>query len=307
MSALPKPLSQKSIQKMLDGWKPETVQKLYAYYSAFSNLYGVIMLSDAWKIIKQYEPKIHKKEFIGFSSIARRDTVPYYVLEMNELYSGETKVYDENRFIVNKELVLDGYYRFSNVYRLEEMQMERPYYCPERLLDFADNADSKQWNLLCDYIREIKNKDGVKLSELFVLYGDDKFILEYYQSQRKKDEILKRAEIPVSERLIKKIKLDMHLGINSMLYLQSRIKELGIDLSFEKYEEFLRLLTDANNYSNLWANSGWTPVSLIEISRIATSPTMTFGKGLQQAFANGDIDKNELIEKLIEMGFNLEE
>lgn len=82
MATLPKPLSQKSIQKLLQNWKPETADILHDYYNAFSNLYRMIMLSDAWKILKQYEPKIRKKEFMDFSSIARREELPYYILEM---------------------------------------------------------------------------------------------------------------------------------------------------------------------------------------------------------------------------------
>lgn len=66
MASLPKPLSQKTIQKMIESWKPETVNKLHDYYAAFSNLFGVIILSDAWNIMKKYEPNICKKEFMDF-------------------------------------------------------------------------------------------------------------------------------------------------------------------------------------------------------------------------------------------------
>lgn len=45
--AYPKPLSQKTIDKMFSTWKPETVEKLHKYYETFSELYGVITLSDA--------------------------------------------------------------------------------------------------------------------------------------------------------------------------------------------------------------------------------------------------------------------
>lgn len=34
---------------------------------------------------------------------------------------------------------------------------------------------------------------------------------------------------------------------------------------------------------------------------------MSFGSGLKKAFADGDIDKNEMIEKLKAMGISVEE
>ena len=64
--AYPKPLSQKTIDKMFSTWKPETVEKLHKYYATFSELYGVITLSDAWKVFKNYEPRITKRDFMTF-------------------------------------------------------------------------------------------------------------------------------------------------------------------------------------------------------------------------------------------------
>lgn len=176
MASLPKPLSQKSIQKMLARWKPETVNKLHAYYAAFSNLYGVIMLNDAWKIMKQYEPKIRKNEFMDFSSITRRENLPYYIIE-----------------------------------------------------------------------------------------------------------------------------------IDPMTYLSHALEETDTKLTMAEYEKLLQLWQDANNYSHHWANRGWTPIALRQRYGNPAPRTMSFGLGLQQAFAKGDIDKNELIEKFKSMGISMEE
>lgn len=307
MAALPKPLSQKSIQKMLEGWNPETVDKLHDYYAAFSNLYGVIMLSDAWKIIKQYEPKMRKKEFMDFSSIARREDLPYYVIEIDELYCDEPRVSDAQRFIINKALVSDGYYRFNSVYKLIEMQLDKPFYRPEKLTDFTENADSRQWSALCDHIRKIKTSGGIRLSELTFLNEWDKLDLEYYKSQRKKNEILKRASIPLSERIIRVLWLDMNTADDPMAYLSHALEEADAKLTMAEYEKLLRLWQDANNHSHHWANRGWTPIALRQRYGNPAPKSMSFGSGLKKAFADGNIDKNELIEKLKAMGISVEE
>lgn len=262
MASLPKPLSQKTIQKMIESWKPETVNKLHDYYAAFSNLFGVIILSDAWNIMKKYEPNICKKEFMDFSSIARREELPYYILEIDELYCDEPRVSNAQRFIVNKELVLDSYYRFTKVYKLVEMQLNKPFYYPEKMTDFTDNADTKQWNELCHYIRNIKNNDGVKLSELVLLNEHDKFELEYYKSQKKKDQVLKRASTPLSERLIKILRLDMNIGEYSMDCISRTLIEANVSLSTAEFKNLMHLWQEANNHSHLWANCGWSPIEL---------------------------------------------
>lgn len=307
MASLPKPLSQKTIQKMLDGWDPILIDKLHAYYAAFSNLYGVIMLSDAWKIIKAYEPKIHKKEFMNFSSIARREELPYYILEIDELYCDEPRRTITQRFIVNKNLLADGYYRFVNVYELIELQLDKPFYYPLKITDFSESADTVQWKALCDYIRNIKATGNVRLSELTFLGKWDKFDLEYYKSQRKKDEILKRANIPLSERIIKTLQLDMNIGDNPLSYLSHTLEEADAKLTAPEYEKLIYLWQEANNHSHLWSNRGWTPIELHKKYGNHVPQSISFGPGLQNAFATGDIDKNELVEKLKSMGITVEE
>lgn len=307
MAALPKPLSQKSIQKMLEGWNPETVDKLHDYYAAFSNLYGVIMLSDAWKICKHYETNIHKKEFMDFSSIARRENLPYYILEIDELYCEEPRVSDAQRFIINKELVTDGYYRFANIYELIERQADKPFYYPERMTEFTENADSAQWNALCDFIRNIKTNDGIKLSEYVIMSEWEKSDLEYYKSQRKKDEILKNASIPRSEKIIKSLKIMMTSGENALDHLSYALEESNAVLTEKEWQKLTLLFQDANNHSHHWANCGWTPMELHRKYGNPTPRSISFGPGLQKAFENGDIDKNEIIEKLKSMGISVEE
>lgn len=307
MAALPKPLSQKSIQKMFQGWNPETVDMLHAYYAAFSNLYGVIMLSDAWKIIKQYEPKMRKKEFMDFSSIARREDLPYYIIEIDELYCDEPRVSDAQRFIINKTLVTEGYYRFANVYDLVDKQADKPFFHPERMADFAENADSKQWIALCDYIRNIQNSKGIKLSECTFMSEWEKRELEHYKSQRKKDAILKKSSIPESEKIIEILKVMMHTSGNPINYLSLALEDADAMLTKKQFETLMQLMQDANNHSHLWSNCGWTPIALRQRYGNPAPRSMSFGPGLQQAFAKGDIDKNELIEKLKSMGISVEE
>lgn len=54
-------------------------------------------------------PRIHRRDLIAFSSIVRREVQPYWVYEIEELYTEEPHN-DLDRHIVSKELIGAGYY-----------------------------------------------------------------------------------------------------------------------------------------------------------------------------------------------------
>ena len=79
----------------------ENIDLLQKYYKAFSNLYGAIILSDAWYLFKMAEEDITKKrhiikkDFYAFSEVARYEDHDYFVLEIDELYEEETEPLEE--------------------------------------------------------------------------------------------------------------------------------------------------------------------------------------------------------------------
>lgn len=66
----------------------ENIDLLQEYYEAFSNLYGAIILSDAWYLFKMAEEDITKKrhiikkDFYAFSEVARYEDHDYFVLDI---------------------------------------------------------------------------------------------------------------------------------------------------------------------------------------------------------------------------------
>ena len=91
--AYPKPLSQKTIDKMyLDsGLTEEKITFLRRLFDGAAALYGVITLDNLWNVYREYASKIpavriHRKDIYNFSSIARREVHDYYVYEVDELY-----------------------------------------------------------------------------------------------------------------------------------------------------------------------------------------------------------------------------
>lgn len=144
--SLPKPSSKTALNKKYQLLAIETkgrldtatengranINLLQKYYNAFSNLYGAIILDDAWDIFKILEKEkiskkqILKKDFLFFSEVARYEAHNYFVLEIDELYEAEERGSAARRFILNKKLYKKGYSRFDSYYRLADKQLNHP-------------------------------------------------------------------------------------------------------------------------------------------------------------------------------------
>ena len=305
--AYPKPLSKKSIEKMFSTWDTKTIETLHRYYEAFSNLYGIVQLSEAWKVFKKFEPKIHKKQFMEFSTIVRREDVSYYIFEIDELYSDERRL-EKDRYIVNKEVVSKGYGKFRWVYLLDEYQYNKPYYSEADLLEAAEHRlyDTELRTFVENMIFQDGDNSGKKFSDAYFLTNTERFDLEFYKSELKRKEIRQQANIPFSDKLMKRIAYYAEFTDNVIHYIAEFLKHN--DFVFESKEqagEFIILLQDFVNKSHLWRNCGYSPEKLHSMylgNEDTSLRAVRFGQGIQKAFADGTIDKDEFFKKLKEMG-----
>ncbi len=305
----PKPLSKKTIEKMFASWDKKTVDTLHMYYEAFADLYGMIQLKEAWKIFKQFEPKIHKKQFMEFSDIVRREDVKYYIYEIDELFSMEKRIVGE-RYIVNKALVSYGYGKFSEIYLLDEEQYDKPYYAKEDLLEVSKNRlyDSE----LRKYIANMRFTEGENAGKLFseaiFLTDTEKFDLEYFKGESKRKLIRQKADKPFSEKLMNAIVDYMEFSDNVVSEVIRYLAENGYTFeSEEEIQKFVSLIQTFNNKSHLWRNCGHTPEGLFSAHKNPFPPAIGFGPGLQKAFSDGDIEKDELVRYLNDLGIDVVE
>ena len=307
--AYPKPLSQKNIDKLFDGWDERTVATLHKYFEAFANLYGSIQLKDAWKVFKLFEPKIHKKQFIEFSSIARRENVPYYVFEIDEIYSDERRI-DTERFIVHKSLVSTGYGKMLRVYELQEMQLNKPYYAKNDLLSVAENRfnDAEIRNFIDNMQFTVDKHEGKLFTEAVFLTYDEQFDLDYYKSQAVKDKILAQASRPFSEKLMERLKNAVEFSFNPISFVADFLKDNDFVFESQKQiEEFFTLFQDFLSNSHLWRNCGFTPKELSAMRPQGIPKEIILGPGIQKAIREGQLDRDEIIERFREMGVEVVE
>lgn len=301
--AYPKPLSEKRIKSMLTAFSPEMVELLYQYYQAFANLYGTILLDYAWQILQKYETGIRKKDFIDFSEIVRREDHDYRVYEIDEVYPDDKRML-KHRLIISKKLLCSRYYTFNHVYDILDAQFNYPPYVPDDLLYYTKIRMPKEWHEMKTAIGNLKS--GEKLSKLCCLNKDDEFDLKYYKSESKKANIRARAEIPASERIAEELFLSIMLGNHDTVHVLSHQFEIYDVLpSMNQLDKIMNLLMKSSNNAHMWHNFGWTPNDLHEKADNPVPSAISFGPGIQKAFQNGTMNKDEITEKLKEMGIDV--
>ena len=306
--AYPKPLSQKTIDKMFSSWDKQTVETLHIFFDAFANLYGVIQLKDAWKVFKKFNPRIHKKQFMDFSEIVRRENVPYYIFEIDELYSEERRI-DTERIIVKRDIVgRNNIGKYYWVYEIFDMQQGKPYYDAPDLLDVATHPYYDKEIL--KYIDEMtfskgENK-GIKFSDTYILTYDEKLDLEYFKSETIRIKLLEREKIPFSQKFYECIIKHANGSEDTLKYAIMFLNDNGFEFeSTDKAFEFTELLTEFNNHSHLWINCGHTPAQLSELYGNTMPKTISFGSNIKELFADGTLDKDEIIRQYNAMGIDV--
>ena len=339
-----KPLSAKTLEKKYTvlGLPREKTDLLHDYYAAFSNLYGLITLRDAWKIFSGYEGKssVKRKDFIAFSDIAgREEGHPYSVLEMKEIFSGETTEDPADRLIVNNRLIGSGYGKFQLIYATEERLPAGPFYAPPDRAGFLKFRTSQffltpEGKTMRDFLKNLRTTGvyldldgkpagkildvdgrpvtGKKLSEFVFYTGTEQFDIEYYKSKSKTERMRAEYKKSALDKILDVIFINLQTGgflrderfgelMGTALSFISR--ELGVSLDMSQTERFCKLFTELNNRSNLWQNAGWRPCDLFDVSDRRGQPEVVFGPNIRNLFDDGTLDRRELERFLAENGF----
>ena len=338
----PKPLSEKTINKMyaeanLEGEKKEF---LHRFFKAAANLYGSIMLEDIWHVYREYSklvdtPTLHKKDFIAFSSIVRRQEVPYYVFEVNELYCDE-KQKDLERFIVTKQMVRSGYGKFHALWELNDLQQEKPLYIPKDFLEYEELPVSKAQKEMTDFLsrlevtaKEYTNEfgkvypcehQGQKLGEFDFLDSNERFEVRYIGGEieggpkgnaKKVEEYLKERKGPESDKLMRDFMWRTYSGWTeprmTMKFLFTELDEVGVQLSEKQLKKLIEFVNEVHNNTHMWANRGWTPKELAQqyMRNNAGPQAISFGPGVEKAISEGKMNREELIKIFEEKGFKV--
>ena len=328
----PKPLSEKSLNRlyMQAGLSTEACDFLHSLFAACANLYGAIALRDVWSVyqkLKSEAPRIRRYDLIAFSAIVRREVQPYRVYEIEELYTEEPHN-DLDRHIVSKELIGAGYGKMFSFYALMDELGDQPYCVPEYFLSYAVSSASAEESVLSNFIGNLKStakecapkqrktypneNRGKKLSEFSFLNLNEQFNLEYYKKvPATYSALLEEYSGTEAEKIMRSYRRTENIGyLRTTDMIQNVLIELcevGVRLTETQHSTLMRLMMQYHNGSRLWCLRGWTPNELAAMHGNTGAPSISFGPGIQEVFADGTMDKNELVRKIKELGWKVSE
>ena len=328
----PKPLSEKSLNRlyMQAGLSTEACDFLHSLFAACANLYGAIALRDVWSVyqkLKSEAPRIRRYDLIAFSAIVRREVQPYRVYEIEELYTEEPHN-DLDRHIVSKELIGAGYGKMFSFYALMDELGDQPYCVPEYFLSYAVSSASAEESVLSNFIGNLKStakecapkqrktypneNRGKKLSEFSFLNLNEQFNLEYYKKvSATHSALLEEYSGTEAEKIMRSYRRTENIGyLRTTDMIQNVLIELcevGVRLTETQHSTLMRLMMQYHNGSRLWCLRGWTPNELAAMHGNTGAPSISFVPGIQEAFADGTMDKNELVRKIKDLGWKVSE
>ena len=329
----PKLLSQKSIDRLYSeaNLNENQIRFIRSFATACANLYGAIFADDAWKVYLKLSKKtetvrLHRGDMYAALGILRREEVPFYVFEVDEVYSGENRE-DKFRLIASRELVGTGQRKFSELYSVMEESADKPYYVPQNLLDYAVMPQSKYERELLNVLENLKctasehetrwgtvhpcKYKGKYLKDFSYIGDYEEFELkrlrgeiEGYKGDEKKaaDFEKKIKSINAAQYLVNEIKRFNTVGDLSLSeiiqYFIDDLTEMGVEPSVKKVNEIMNAVMNMSNNQHLWCLRGWTPIELGMASDGAGQTTISFDPSLQKGIST----KTSLLKGLNEKG-----
>lgn len=261
MSRFPRIYAESTIARMNKklALPQETMSLLYDYFEAFANLYQLLPLKDAYKIIsKQNKGLITLDEFIAFSEIARHEGHFYYILAKDELYLDAPKEEPIDRELIHSSLV-DVDYEYY--YNMVDHQAGKPLKIlpKQELLKYKDDmyiADTPyvraMMNFLCTRLKlSAQRAEDIVSDFILILTCDD------------------RPFDALSEMLDRK----------------------KIMMTKSQLEDFIKLFTDLSKNTRLPQNRGFTPLELsANRGDQKVIDSITFGPNITAALKSGEVD-----------------
>lgn len=264
MSRFPRIYAESTIARMNKklALPQETMSLLYDYFEAFANLYQLLPLKDAYKIIsRQNKDLITLDEFIAFSEIARHEDHFYYILAKDELYLDAPKEEPINREIVHSCLVDIDYEYYYNLVR---HQIDKPLKIlpKQELLKYKDDmyiADTPyvraMTNFLCTRLKLSAQRTDDIISDLILILTCDDRPFDALS------EMLDRKEIMMTKSQLK---------------------------------DFIKLFTDLSKNTRLPQNRGFTPLELsANRGNQKVIDSISFGSNITAALKSGEVDIEE--------------
>lgn len=244
----------------------ETEELLRTYFDAFANLYGIVPLYRAFRIIQKQNPDLALTEerFLAAAGQAAEEEHHYIIAGAEDIYE-DVK---EPTPPMKREIISEYLYAvddFESYGRLKREQEDKPFYIPEKdiLLKYQDNLyfeETKEYLALGAFLRE-------------------------------------RLKLKRADDVLDDLQMAAHMedrDPQSVIWSVERLAGRGCFSSPDQIDAFFKYYFDMCNHTRLHANRGFTPDEMRERMGGSAPDSMRFGPNIRRMLQTGEMDIGEL-------------
>lgn len=245
------------------GLSSETEGLLRSYFDAFANLYGIVPLYRALRIVQKQNPELvlTTDTFRAFADQVGQEEHPYIIAGAEDIYSN----IDEPIPPLKREIIAEYLYAvddFESYAELKANQEGKPFYIPEK--------------------------------EELLRYQDDFYVEETKESLALGAFLRDKLKVKNMDDVLSDLQLEASIGDSDPQDLIDTVERLagrGCLGSTEQINEFFRYYYDMSNHTRMAANRGFTPNEIQERMGIRSSK---FGIDIPRVLQTGDADMGVL-------------
>lgn len=241
------------------GLSSETKGLLRSYFDAFANLYGIVPLYRALRIVQKQNPELAltTDTFLAFVDQIGQEEHHYIIAGAEDIYSN----IDEPTPPLKREIIAEYLYAvddFESYAELKANQEGKPFYIPEK--------------------------------EELLRYQDDFYVEETKESLALGAFLRDKLKLKNWDDVLSDLQLEASIGDSEPQDLIDTVERLagrGCLGSAEQINEFFQYYYDMSNHTRMAANRGFTPDEIQERMGIRSSK---FGIDIPRALQTGDAD-----------------
>lgn len=261
----PKPLAEKTIQRMYDeiGLSQSRFLCLLIFFNCCAQLYGAAPLWELWNVYKELGNrvmKVRKKDFLQFASVARRDAnCGFQVWEAGELFR-DVQGTEEDRFVTYHGLIDGSKQSLGMFNQLYYLQGDLNPCVPDNFLTYYSLKLTKEMEQFQNYLAglystsSVLKVDGKEVPNPYMGLKLTEFVNEYISDGEDDDD-----EDASEARNIFSVSWFMcNIGVPALYdFLVSVLEAAGVDMTAQEKKRLSRHISQMRKTGRLWCQYGW--------------------------------------------------
>ena len=252
------------------GLSTEIKELMHSYFAAFANLYGIIPLYRALRIIRKQNPALSltEEEFLSFVNEVEQEDHFYIIAGAEDIY---IDVNDPTPPL-KREIIAEYLYAvddFDSYDELRAKQGDKPFYIPEK--------------------------------ELLLKYQDDLYLEEAEGSLALGAFLRDKVKLKRADDVLDELRFQAHMETTDpqeILWEVERMAGKGCLGSIETINEFFRYYFVMYNNTRIASNRGFTPREMQELPGGPPHP-IEFGSSISRFPQKGGMGIGELPREMI--------